>query len=182
MSSSSSRVSSSAAVAVVKSPTTQISVALDATYTSVTFWCQIRTHQDSIENETIWRPIRVSVDGSQDDSKSIDGAAIVTATEKLDGGGLRLRFLYLPATTGTQPTSFVLTPTSGPTTPADATITYVTGQLDYSTDITGLTDAGAYTWNLNATDGTVTTTLTTVSFTADGSGPGAVQNLTAEEC
>lgn len=170
------------AVAVVKSPTTQISVALDATYTSVTFWCQIRTHQDSIENETIWRQIRVSVDASQDGDETIDGTALIIATQKLDGGGLRLKWLYLPATTGLQPVSFALTPTSGPTTPDDATATYQNGRLDYSVDVTGLTDAGAYGWNLNAINGSVTTTLTTVTFTADGSGPGAVQNLTAEEC
>lgn len=170
------------AVAIVKSPTTAISVVLDAAYTSVTFWCQIRTHQDSIENETIWRPFRVTVDGSQTGSNTIDGTGLITGTVKLDGGGLRVQFLYLPATTGVQPTSFVLTRTSGPTSPADGTATYTPFKLDYTIDIPSLQDAGAYTFDLQATDGSAVATLGTVAFTADATGPAAVQSLTAEEC
>lgn len=171
-----------AAVTIVVSPTAEITYSLPAEYHGTTFWAQLRTHSAGIENETVYRPQRITVDGSGDVSSTIDGSALILAQEKRDGGGLRLRFLYLPAVTGVAPETFTLSRTAGPTTPADGTATYQASVLEYSIDLSSLQDGGSYTFALKASAGAVESTLATVEFTADGSGPGAVQNLAVEVC
>jgi len=171
-----------ACVAIVASPTTEITHTLPAAYHNATCWAQVRTHSNGVENETLFRPQRITLDVSGDGSNTIDGSALVTATEKRDGGGLRVRFIYFAADTGLTPATFTLSRTAGPTTPDDVTATYLAGTLEYTIDVAGLQDAGAYTFALKASNGATEKTLETINFTADAAGPGVVQNLTAEVC
>lgn len=173
-----------ACVAIIVSPTNEITYSLPAEYHGTTFWAQVRSHASGLENETLWRPQRITLDGGGDggSASTIDGTAIVLAVEKRDGGGLRVRFRYLSAETGLTPDTFTLSRTAGPTSPSDVSTSYQIGARDYTLDVESLTDAGAYTFALKATSGAAESTLTTIDFTADASGPGAVQNLTAGAC
>lgn len=171
-----------AAVSIAVSPTNEISYALPAAYNGTTFWAQVRTHSNGVENETLFRPQRITVDGSGNGSGTIDGAALILDTQKRDAGGMRVRFIYLPATTGLAPVTFTISRTAGPTSPADVSTSYIDGALEYSIDVDSLQDAGAYTFELKATNGAAEKVLATVNFTADASGPGIVQGLATEVC
>ena len=169
-------------VAQVTCPTEEITYTLPAEYTSTTFWAQLRTFEGGLENPSIYGAQRISVDSDQEQSNTIDGSAFVTAIQKRDAGGLRVRFEWLPAITGIQPTQFTLTRTAGPTSPADVTVAVSSVPTAYQIDVASLTDAGAYTFNLVAENGAVTKTLAVVNFTADAAGPSSVTGLSAAAC
>lgn len=154
----------------------EVLTTLPAAYTSATFWAQIRTHESGVENPSIYRPQRITVDGSQDGSDTIDGTVIVARLVKLDGGGLRVEFDWFASVTGVQPTSWILRRTAGPTSPSDATAT-LRGSIEQSITIESLQDAGAYTFALIATDDTIEQTVATINYTADASGPTAPTGL-----
>lgn len=151
-------------------------------YTSATFWMQLRVSEDSIENPQLYAPQRITVDGSQDETDTIDGTASITAVEKRDAAGLRVRFEYHAALTGIQPAEFVLSKTSGTGTIADVSVPLSAAPGPYTVDVSGLTDAGAYTFTLTAKNGATEKLLATINFTADGDGGSAVQSLAAVAC
>jgi len=169
-------------VSRVTSPTETITYSLPAAYSGQTFWVQLRTYKDGIEHQTLWRPQRVTVDATPDSSDTIDGTGRITAIQKRDAGGLRVEFEYYAALTGIQPTEFELSRTAGPTSPTAVTVSYVAGTLQYTLDVASLQDAGAYTFALKAKNGSTEKSLGSISFTADATGPGAVQQLATEVC
>lgn len=169
-------------VGIVACTAEQIVVSLGAAYTSVTFWAQLRVSSNGIENDTVYRPERITVDVSQDSSDTIDGVVHIIGVDKRDAGGLRVRFVWIPAISGIQPTQFRLTPTGGPTTPADVSVVRSDVFVFYELELSSLTDTGAYTFDLIAENGAVTLTADAISFTADAAGPAAVDSLTSEAC
>jgi hypothetical protein len=169
-------------IAQVTCPTEEITYSLPVAYTDTTFWLQLRTFAGGLENPSIYAQQRITVDSDQEQADSIDGSAFVTAIQKRDAGGLRVRFEWIPAITGIQPTQFTLSRTAGPTSPSDVSVTASGLFLYYEIDMASLQDAGAYTFALKAVNGAITKTLSTISFTADASGPAAVTSLAAEAC
>lgn len=164
-------------VAFVTDPTQTITYSLPAALQGVPVAFQIRTFRDDLENETIYRPVVTGTDGSGDQSDTILGTATVLDPIKLDGGGMRLKFVYIASAWGLQPTQFALVQTSGPGSLADVVVS-AAGSVN-SIDITGLTDATAYGWNLEARNGAVSVVLGAVTFTADSAGPSGVTAFAA---
>lgn len=169
-------------VAQVDCPASEITYTLPASYDDVTFWLQLRTFESGLENQSIYRPQRVTVDGDQNGSSTIDGTAIITGVIKLDDGGMRLQWLWLPAVTGIQPTTFVIRQTSGPTVVSDVETTVDTDIVVNEADVSSLQDAGLYGFNLLAVNGATSQTLASVTFTADATGPTAAASVSAAPC
>ena len=131
--------------ALVKSPTTQIALALDASYNETVFWVQLRTHQDGLENDTIWRPQRVSMDASGDLVPLLGGTGRITRCQKLDGGGVSVEFEFYPAP-GAVPETFELSVVSGPTSPAAVSVAYLAGVNRYSATMSSLQMLASTDW------------------------------------
>lgn len=158
------------------SPTDEIAYTLPAELEDATIAVQARTYANDYENETIYRPqVIVAASGEQDDA--ILGTATILGTEKLDGGGMRLRFAYAASRSGVQPLEFALVQTSGPGSLSDVVIIAV--DRLHEIEVTGLADATAYGWRLEARSGAVSAVLGTVSFTADAAGPPGVTGAVA---
>lgn len=169
-----------ARVAFENSPTDSI------TYTiapSDTYTVDIRTFRDNVENESDnYRTRTVTVDGSGDDTNTIQGTATLLDYEKRDGGIVRLRFLWEPSADGVQPDTFTAIHTAGPTSPANASVTVDAGvRLLIEIDTPVLSDASPYTYKIQASLSAVTAdVLTGISVTADATGPAAPSGVTAE--
>lgn len=165
-------VNKTARVASVANPTAAIPYTLPGSLASKTVYAQVRTYKDDCENETIFRPVRIELDGSLADITGIHGTAVLLDYEKRSGGIVRLRFLWIPARTGIQPTLFRALRTAGPTSPADATVPAVTRGRLYEIDTPALSDSAPYTYKIRAENGATTKDLLTgISITADATGP-----------
>lgn len=139
----------------------------------------VRHYRNDAENDSS-APQIVSVDSGGDGEDVIDGRAIlIDPIEYRTGGSVRLRFRY-EHFRGT-PARFRLERLSGPTSPADVTVTYFGPDL-YEADFSSLS-AGTYTFALSIenTGATVTTTLIApITVVPDATGPDAPTILTAE--
>jgi len=166
-------INKTARIDSVASPTKQFSVDTTAlANTTVEF--QVRTFKDDVENESNFRPLTLSFDGSGADVTSIRGSAVFLAAEIRAGGVVRLRFRYTPARSGLQPTSFTAIRTAGPSSPANATTDASTRPATYEIDTPALLDSAPYTYKIQAVSGSTTTdVLTGIVFTADATGPTA---------
>jgi len=163
-----------ARVASVADPTHAIPYTLPGTLASQTVFAQVRTYKDDCECETNFRPVRIELDGSLADATGIHGTATLLSQEKRDGGIVRLRFVYNASLTGIQPTLFRALRTAGPTSPADATVSYLPKSGPIEIDTPALSDASAYTYTLRAENGATTQNLITgLSVQADATGPTA---------
>lgn len=177
-----SSVPKTPAVAQVASPTDELSYAIPAALHGRVVWAQVRTFAGDVENESIYRPRRIVLDGDGDLDDRILGAARVTELVALDGGGVLVRFTYDAARDGAQPTQFALVRTAGPTSPASGTTPFVSGGRRYEISIPSLQHAGSYTFKLRADAASSAADLVTgILFTADGAGPPAVSSLSVEE-
>ncbi len=182
-----SSMTKTARVGTVTHPTAQIVYALPAellpvlpeTEQDVTF--DLRHFKDDVESEVSnYRTVRVTVDNSGNEVLEIRGSARLLSQEPRVGGVVRLRFRYLPARDGVQPTQFVATRTAGPTSPADATVTYG-GERIIEIDTPALSDASPYTYTIRVENGATTQDLLTgIGVQADATGPPAPINGSTE--
>jgi hypothetical protein len=175
-------VQKTAALAFATSPTNSFSFVPPASWDSQTVLLNIRTHECDCENETIAGYRKFSFNGSGQINTGILGTATLTVSQNRDGGGWLFSFVYIPSSDGTQPTQFNLIRTAGPSSPATVSANYVAGQRTFSLAVAGLTNAGAYTFKIQAQNGATTKDLLTgLAITADSAGPPAVSGLTAVE-
>lgn len=175
-----SSVPKSPAVAFLDSPDGEFRYSIPVAWHEKTVWAQVRTHAANYENETLYRPRKITLDAGGDDDTPVYGTATIIAIEKRDSGGLRVRFSFAGSRAGATPTGFVLTKATGTGTITPGTADYVADGRVYEIDVTGLTNAVAYTFTLSATHANGSTDLATIAFTGDSAGPGAV-TLTAVE-
>lgn len=174
-------------VATVTEPTSAFAFAMDP---SKAYRVQVRTWRDDHENPAIDFEQTFDTDGSTDIAAAIRGSGYLIAGETCQGGGGRFDFVWnntLEA--GSQPTAFALQVQSGPTSPAEVTTSFSASRRRYRLEVSGLTDAGAYVFNIVARNGATTQTLDNASgsgdpaiaITADASGPSAVTVTSTEE-
>lgn len=151
---------------------------------SATYAVDIRTFRDDVENESDnYRTRSITVDGSGEDTGTIQGTATLLDYELRDGGIVRLLLLWEPSADGVQPDTFTAIRTAGPTSPANAAVTVDPGvRVIVEIDTPVLSDASAYTYKIQASLSAVTAdVLTGISVTADATGPTAPTGVTAEE-
>lgn len=173
-------VNKTARVASVNDPTDEIPYTLPAGLASQTVYVQVRTFKDDVENETNFRPLRMELDGSLEDATAIHGTALLLDYEPLAGGIVRIRFVWIPARTGVQPTQFVAVRTAGPTSPANATVAATLRGHTYEIDTPALSDSAPYTYKIRAENGATTLdVLTGIAIQADATGPTAPTSGTA---
>jgi hypothetical protein len=169
-----------ARVASVADPTAAFAYTVPGSYAGKTFYAQVRTFKDDVENETSIAPARLVLDGSLNNAAPVTGRARLLRTEIRDGGIVRIRFQFFPDPTGQQPLLFRIQRTAGPTSPADVTLTYFPGNTVYEIDTPALSDSAPYTYKLRAENGATTLDLVTgIVFTADATGPVAPTAPTA---
>jgi hypothetical protein len=174
-------VQKTAALAFATSPG-QISITPPTGWQNETVYLNVRTHECDCENEQIAGARQFSFNGSGVIDNAILGTANLILSQKQDAGGWLFSFTYLPSSDGAQPTQFNLIRTAGPTTPATVSTNYVAGQRTFSLAVAGLTNAGAYTFKIQAQNGATTKDLLTgLAIMADSAGPPAVSGLTAVE-
>lgn len=162
-------------LAVVTQPTEEISFTIPAEWEGQTVHVQLRPYAEDYENETVYRPRKLTLDGDGEDATPVLGTATVLATEKRDGGGMRLRFAWNPSRDGGVPIQFVLTKATGSGSIMPGTVAYNDTQRVYEIDVSGLTNAVAYTFTLSAeTEAGSTDLVTGIAFTGDSAGPPAV--------
>lgn len=172
----------SQAVGKVTSPTAAINYTLPAGLLNTEVWGQVRTFANDYENETVFRPRRLTTDGSGNPVGQILGRAKLIEAHVRDSGGMRLRFNWIPNRDGVQPATFSVVKTAGGGTVPTVTVSAVTGQREYSISVPSLSDGVTYTFALHAANGLVSATLLSgISFTAVASGPGAVTGLVIVE-
>ena len=164
----------------VSSPATGITFPIDPAWVGQTISVDVRTYKDDVENEsTGFRTI--VLDGSGDETNTIDGEAVLLDTEIRDGGVVRIRFAWIPSLTGLQPTTFTAIRTAGPTSPSNIVYNATPGQRVSEIETGALSDASPYTYKIQAANGATTLdVLTGITFTADATGPTA-PTVIAEE-
>lgn len=175
--------SNDVSVATVLSPNAEdtISYTLPAELVGEKLWYQLRTFKDDYENDSIFRPKRLETDDGGDGDDTIYGTAAVVGLQKLDGGGVRITFVWRPVRDGLQPDTFNVVKTSGTGTIADVEVS-VLGSGEYSAEVEGLSDGVDYTFRIDAVNGAVTVALVSgIEFTGDSAGPPAVTNAAIED-
>ncbi len=174
-------VAKTAALELVTSPT-QISISVPTAWYSQTVQLNVRTHECDCENEQISGSRSFTFDSGGNISNPILGTATLIASQKRDAGGWLFKFNYIPSSDGAQPTQFNLIRTAGPTSPAPTTTPYDSKSRSFTLTVAGLTNAGNYTFKIQAQNGSTTADLITgINITADAAGPPAVSGLTATE-
>lgn len=155
-------------------PTAQIAYTLPGSLANKIVWLQVRTFLSDVENESNYRPARVALNGSLAAPGSIDGTAELLNQEQRDGGVVRIRFRWVPATTGTQPTQFTAIRTAGPTSPTNVVADVEASESIYELDTPALLDSAPYTYKIQAAAGALTKDiLTGITINADATGPTA---------
>jgi hypothetical protein len=174
-------VQKTAALAFATSPA-MLSLAVPSAWYSQQLLLNVRTHECDCEDEKLDGERVFAFNGSGVIVQQILGTARLTSSTKLDGGGWQFVFVYVQSSDGVQPAQFVLSRTAGPTTPANVTTNFSASQRTYQLSVNGLTNAGAYTFEISAVNGgTSAVLLSGINITADSAGPAAVSGLTASE-
>ena len=170
-------VQKTAAIAFGNSP---ISLTTPTSWHSQTVLLNVRTHECDCENEAINGARSFTFDSSGNIVNPILGTANLIRSQKQDAGGWLFTFTYLPSSDGLQPAQFNLIRTAGPTTPATVSTPYNANSRSFTLTVAGLTNAGNYTFKIQAANGGTTADLITgIAITADSQGPPAVSGLTA---
>ena len=140
----------------------------------------VRKYLDDHENQSdSYRRQTVYLDSSRAEVSVILGKALLLDVQVRAGGICRLRFVYIPATrAGVQADTFRAIASSGPTSPADVTISASpTSREVLEIDTPALQDAGSYKYKIQAENGaTVKELLTEIAVTPDAVGPSAPTN------
>lgn len=142
----------------------------------------VRHYKDDVENLTTnFGTVVVPIDSGGDGEDEILGTAELVSVQIREGGDVRIRFVYHASASGIQPNTFTAIRTAGPTSPGGSSITILEGETEIEIDVEGLSDASAYTYKIQASNGsTIKDVITGISFTADATGPTAPTSIAAE--
>ena len=158
-------------VAFVASPAETLDYEFPPEWAEQQVSINLRTYRDGIENEDISGET-FTLNSDIEVEAQLTGVATLLSVELRDAGVVRIRWSWVN-TGDIEPESFALIRTAGPTSPVDAEFA-ATGDGVYEFDTDELSDAGAYTFKIQAAGGSVTADiLTGITFTPDATGPDA---------
>lgn len=164
-------------VALAKTPD-ELTWTVPADYLTTEFAINVRPHQSGLELDAISGYQIVTTDDGEPVA-TLHGVLIVVSTTKLDGGGVRVWFRYLPTAADDSTTSFRVEDTADPATVDPITIG-TKSDNDYQVDLVGLADQTDYTFAIIGITDAGETQLGTFDVTGDDSGPDVDLTLTAE--
>ena len=159
-------------------PTAEIEYEFPAEWHGRVIYCQVRTWWNHCELPHNTSPLRIDFTDAGELDPLIYGTGRILGADKRDGGIYRVRTVYTPSTSGTQPTILLLRKTAGAGTLADVELEYDDTVREYEFDTEALTDDEEYTFAFVAQAGSVEATLDTITFTADAAGPPAPTSVT----
>ncbi len=170
-----------ARVGFTASPDDEVGIVLDPSWYPGTVYVNVRQCADNVENESIVEQ-QIELDASGDTVSEILGTATLLSVQARDGGVCIISFSWEPSLQGIQPTSFTLIRTAGPSSPANISVTVVSGRQIVSITTLALLDSSGYTFKVQAANGATTLdVLTGISVQADATGPVAPTTLTLTE-
>lgn len=155
-------------------PATTVSYAIPAALAGKTLRVQLRTCENDIENESVWRTMLVDLDGDRVEIPGFDGTGTLLSVEPRAAGVCRVRFRYDPSVSGLQPTSFGYTFVSGGGVTAAVAPTYDPRRQYYELD---LTCAASTVVDVTAIAGATTRVLFRCTLVPDATGPTAPSGL-----
>jgi hypothetical protein len=171
--------SNDTSLATVVSPTNQFVVALPAAWWGHDdIWLQVRTFEADYENETIYRPRNLSLDGSGNTVAIVSGTSLILGVDVGLSGTATIRFVWTPDLNCAALTAFAAVWLSGPT--VLGTLTQgVAGSRNQAFELTGLA-VGTYSFRLEARSGAVALVLGVVNVVIPAV-PSTTATLTAVE-
>jgi hypothetical protein len=175
-----------AGVAQITAPTVEFSYSLAA---EKSYRLNVRAWQDDQENRAIngEQILETTADTAPD--YQILGTGYLVDSCRLAGGGYRFDIVYTRSLDGIDPSEFVLSVQSGPTTPDEVSVPY-DGERRYRLEVTDLTHGGEYVFHIEArATGATSLALDNsagsgdpdITITADAAGPGAITGLRLQE-
>jgi hypothetical protein len=151
-------------LATVRAPTISLGfTAPSAWWGRNDVWLQVRTFANDLENESFYRPRRISIDGSGNLVPSIVGEYLLLGVDPGDAGAVAIRFAWILSRDSIGAKLFAAVYVSGPTNPGTVTVAPQAGLIQ-RLPIAGLA-AGSYQFQLQAQNGGVHLTLGVISFT-----------------
>lgn len=150
-------------------------------YSSGSVYLDVRHFRDNVESE-VTHPQLITLDGDGEQVAAIRGAVEVTLIEARAAGVLRIHFTYTASSNGTQPETFELRRTAGPTSPDDLSIEAnpVLATGDYIFETEALDDTDVYEFSIYGVvaDPAIEQVLATLEdVQADASGPPAPESV-----
>jgi len=171
--------SNDASLATVVSPTNQFVVALPvAWYGRSDIWLQVRTFAGDYENETIYRPRNLSLNGSGNLVGIVSGTAVILGVDVGVSGSASIRFAWTPDLNCATLTAFAAVWLSGPTV-LGTLAQSMAGSRHQEFALTGLA-VGTYSFRLEARAGSVAMVLGVVNVVIPAV-PSTTATLTAVE-
>jgi len=145
----------------------------------------IRHYKDNVENENDnYLTQTLTIDTAGTSSDQIYGVGSLVSTQIRSGGIVRIKFLWTPNVIGIQPDTFTAIRTAGPSSPSNATLTHneslIAKILEIDTPV--LLDSSGYTYKIEASNGATTNDIiTSITFTADNTGPDTPTAITTTD-
>ena len=143
-------------------------------YAGVDVFVDVRHYKDHVECEAS-HPVRVTLDGSGNDTDAIYGVGTFLNWTARRNGVVRITFRWTAASDGVQPETFQLMRTVG-LSPCSVNLTARSGGI-YTFDTPSLDDSTLYTFTVTAINTTSSASkllFTVANVQPDGSGPPAV--------
>lgn len=136
------------ALVQVSSPTTTISYSFPSTAWGQKLWIQLRTFAGDYENESLFRPVQITLDGSGNIFEFLSGIYQLLSVAVGDGGSAVINFTWVLNSQSVPVAHFVATRVSGPTSPGPTSVVPASGRIQAVT-ISGLS-TGTYVFALTA--------------------------------
>lgn len=155
-------------------PATSVTWPIPAGLAGQTLRVQLRTCENDIENETIWRTMLVDLDASRVEIPGFDGTGTLLSVEPRAAGVCRVRFRYDPSVSGLQPASFGYAFVSGGGVTAAIAPAYDPRRQFYELDLTCATSTVV---DVTAIAGATTRVLFRATLVPDATGPSAPSGL-----
>jgi hypothetical protein len=171
--------------------TTAIATTASLTYTptalalnsDTTFAVRARDSANSVGEKNVDAIVRIIVGGTGADVSARPNPPIGLSASPTSGGGLAVRWAYVPAGQAAAPTQFrvYLTAVSAGSmsySSAAATVSYVAGRRFYTATLTGLSDATDYWVGVRSASGSIVEPNTTIiTVTGSATAPSDIDGL-----
>jgi hypothetical protein len=132
-------------------------------YSRDDIWLQVRTSANDYENETLYRPRRIALDGSGNLVRTISGTYVLLGVDPGDAGSPSIRFMWTSDRSSLAVLEFQAVYVSGTSNFGTVTVPIVRGRVQ-RLELSGLA-TGSYSCTLKAKNSSVLLTLGTVTFT-----------------